>query len=160
MTDKYKITPPVNAMLSIVDDFLEGAPFTEALCERVTATYSMDYTGVSYKRTMELVKSVMSQSRRFNAGKDVVSFHTGYVFSDLEKAMAIRLINLSRHGKAIIVLNDEIVFLPQGFRKYKDEEIRLYTHHAIQMAKPSWIQHILSIFTRSLPNQPSIVQSA
>lgn len=158
MDDKYDINPPVNAMLSIVDDFLEGAPFTESLCERVASTYSLEETTLSYKKTMQFVKSVMGQSRRTSAGKDVVVFHVGYSFSDLEKALLIRLINLSCHGKSIIVVNGEIVFIPQGFRKYKGDEIRLYVHHAIESAKPSWVHRFLSIFTRSLPSDSPLFQ--
>lgn len=143
--DKYPIRPPVNTMASIVQDFLEGAPFTEALCDKVTATYCISGNQVSYKKRLEFVKTVFTQSQHTQVGQTHYVIQSHYEFEEIELALMIRLLNLSYHAQRIIVLNGAIIFIPQFLRHHTEETIRIYTHQCLQNNVPPkaliWLHH-------------------
>lgn len=150
MPEMFPIHRPVNVMENIVDAFLEGAPFTEQLCDKVAATYSCERVAVSYKRSLEFVKSILNQAKRYSANSDVYVVETPFEFTDFEVALAIRLYNLSYHGAKILVINNSIVYIPKDLLKHTEEEIRIHVYKNIQSQKPGLVAKFFSALTVKL----------
>lgn len=147
MPEMFPIHRPVNVMQNIVNAFLEGAPFTEQLCDKVAATYSYERVIVSYKRSLEFVKSILNQSKRYSANSDIYVIETPFEFNDLEIALAVRLYNLSYHGAKILVINNSIVYIPKDLLKHTEEEIRIHVYKTIQDQKPGPVAKFFSALT-------------
>lgn len=153
MKDKYPVNPPLNAMEGIVQEFLEGAPFTEQLCDKVASTYRITNHPVSYKACLGFVKGLFSQCKHGCIAPDVYVINTSFEFDPLQAALMIRLINLCHHGECIIVLNEVIVYIPKPLRRHSEEEIRIHTHKRIQSVIPSKLSTWFK--GKALPLSPS-----
>ena len=156
MSDKYPVRYPTNTMHGVIQEFLEGVPFSESLCNRVSSTYCTDISEVSYKRRLEFVKSIFTQSKHGCILPDVYAVNTSFEFDALETALVIRLINLSYHGELIVVLNGAIVYIPKSLRNHTEEEIRIHTHRRIQSVKPNKLTTWLN---RRFASKPVLVSS-
>lgn len=140
MSSQFPIHRPVNVMQIIIADFLDGAPFTEQLCDKVSATYCAEAIGISYKRNLEFVKSVLDGAKHYQVGTSIYAVEADFVFTDLQVALVIRLINLCYHRTRIITLNNSIVYIPKELHTYTEEEIRLHTYRSIQNKKPGFVR--------------------
>lgn len=136
MPNQFPIHRPVNVMQNIIMEFLDGAPFTEQLCDKVVATYCTDFTGASYKRNLEFVKSVIDRAKRYHIGNNIYAVETEFEFNDLEIALVVRLLNLCYHGERILTLNNSIIYIPKELHNYTEEEIRIHVFKSIQNKKP------------------------
>ena len=139
MKDKLPVRRPVNMLQNIIQDFLEGAPFTEQLCNKVAATYEMEHSGVqvSYKKHLEYLKTVLNRGQNCYLGNGVHAVKLDFDPNEFELALIIRFLNLSHHGSRVIVLNEQIIYIPKALRHHTEEEIRRYTYRVIQGVKPN-----------------------
>ena len=138
MSNAYQHRYPVNTLQVITEDFLEGAPFTEQLCDKIITGFSATPTeAVSYKRHMEFVKQIVSRAKHIKANGNVYALETNFEFSELELALVIRLLNLAHHGQCILVLNDNIIYIPKNLRAMDTETLRVYVYKTIKGLKPS-----------------------
>jgi hypothetical protein len=139
LQNKYPVRLPVNALQNLIQEFLDGAPFTESLCDRVTSTYCLGEDNASYKRQLEFVKSIFNQSQHARIYPDVFVIQTSFELTDLQVALMVRMVNLSYHKEVVITLNGSIVYIPDPMRHYTEEEIRIHTHKRIQSVRPGKI---------------------
>lgn len=136
MPNQFPIHRPVNVMHNIISEFLDGAPFTEQLCDKVVGTYCDNLTGASYKRNLEFVKTVLDRAVRYRVGTGIYAVETDFEFNDLEIALVVRLLNLCYHGTHILTLNNSIIYIPKELHTYTEEEIRIHVYKSIQNKKP------------------------
>ncbi len=139
MNHLLPILPPVNQMHTVVQEFLDGAPFAEVLCDQVILTYDLGQkqTQGSYKRHINFVKDMLNKSDVSMYGTDVCIIQTSlqYNFSDVETALVVRLTNLATHCRRIIVVNDRIVYVPKNFKDVTEEDLRKHAYFYLQRAK-------------------------
>lgn len=150
MSQHFPIQYPVNIMQGVVHDFLDGAPFTEQLCDKVVGTYCAELSAVSYKRNLEFVKAVLERSKHGKLRDNLYYVQTNFEFNDMEVALLVRLLNLCYHTKMIIALNERIIYIPEAYKSYTEDEIRVLVYKTILNKRPSKLQKLKAkLFAKS-----------
>ena len=156
MSNAYQVRYPVNTLQAITQDFLEGAPFTEQLCDKIVSSFSATPAETtSYKRHLEFVKQIVNKAKHIKANDNVYALETNFEFNELELALVIRLLNLAHHGQSVLALNDNIIYIPKNLRAMETEMLRVYVYKTIKGIKPSRFEVWKENFKERLKKQRS-----
>lgn len=124
----------VNRMQTLIDNFLTGALYSKELSGKVFATFDT-VKGEEYPQVMARVKKMMTDNKARLISKNV--FHIPLLQVDRDeiernplavKVAVIRYVNICRKGNFIIVLGNEILYVPEHHRHLKDDDLQLYVN--------------------------------
>lgn len=115
---------------SIKTAFSEGEFLSEREAQRIIDTLIDDQVGV--QRYTDLVKDgKVILNRMVKIGPTVLYVQDDGSMTDAQKLTLVRLINLAKKGEYLVVVGDEVCYLPRWIRGASSETIR----HHVQTAK-------------------------
>ena len=127
------VTSPENHTLNLVQSFLKGDLFVSKLANRVFKTYDPVYP-LTYEETLKEVKAILNKSKVDYVFKGVCRINTAQNLSDAELAVMVRYVNICRQGKLIVVINREIVFIPEAYEVYQPGQVQEYVSKVVAEA--------------------------
>jgi len=116
-----------NTTQDLVEQFLNGEYFDLQLSRKVINTIDpIDES--TYDEVVMSVKRILKSTKKEDFC-NLMLFTTDVTVSNKEKAVFIRIINLShKEAQYFIILNNEIVHHPGYFKKYSQSEIEVYVN--------------------------------
>lgn len=110
-------------------DFEERDVIPDTVTEAVQGKPKKDIT--YYEHLVKVVKNNLTLNPPIHLKDDVLYLQTEQELSKILKAVTVRFINICHRQRYIIVLNDEIVFLPEHYKNHDKEELGRYVKLAL-----------------------------
>lgn len=103
--------------------FISGARFDPALLQKTLETYSLRID-IDYPTEMRAVRSLLTQVVHGVWKNEVYTVQTGEIKpKPVEVMLMIRYINICHHCTRTIIINDDVVFVPEALQTFPDEEV-------------------------------------
>ena len=120
-----------NTTQDLVEQFLNGEYFDLQLSRKViNAIDPIDEA--TYDEVVISVKRILKNTKKEDYC-NVMLFTTDVTVTNKEKAVFIRMVNLShKEAQCFIILNNEIVHHPSFFKKYSQSEIEVYVNSILK----------------------------
>lgn len=116
-----------NSTQALVEGFLMGEHYTEALSEKIFATFDPVYA-TNYRERINDVKRLINQTRAKILNQEI--FHidqkNGSPMTATMQVALVRFVNLCHKGRYLIVVDEEIVFIPERHLHTKAIDLQLY----------------------------------
>lgn len=128
------VKPPENHTLKLIQSFLNGDWFVSKLADHVFKTYDPVYP-LSYEETLKKVKATLNKSKVDYVFKEVCRVSTAQSLNDAEIAVMVRYMNICHQGKFIVVLNREIVFIPEAYQAYQPGQVQEHVSKLVAEAE-------------------------
>jgi len=118
--------PIQNKANDLLYEFLDGKTFEEALVKRILSYIEPD-VNIKYNEEVLFIKNMFFRNVKKRIIDNVI-FYTSHVeLEEIEKAVFIHFLNMSlKRKKYFIVLNNELVYIPIGYRESSQREIELH----------------------------------
>lgn len=163
-----------NQTVELIKYFLDGGDCLHPLTDKIMATYHT-HGPISYKEHYKEVKAILDRSDKTILG-DIFSVRVSAPLSDWMLAVLIRCVNINHHAKKLIVVNNQIVYVPAQFEQVEIEQLRAYVHKAIvrhqrkvaKASKKTWMDRFLHWFfkpkiiavdrSKTYANEPQFVR--
>lgn len=115
-------------------DFIGGKYFTTEQSTRIMRAILVDRE-INYEYEMDKVKRFITEAADVFVAQNVISVKVEQEIDDNTKVLIIRFINIVYKARMPIVINDEIVYLPQSLENFEDKEIKTYVEACMRSVK-------------------------
>lgn len=115
-----------NQTVELIKYFLDGGECLHPLTDKIMATYHT-HGPISYKEHYKEVKAILDRSDKTILG-NIFSVKVSTPLTDWMLAVLIRCVNIHHHAKKLIVVNNQIVYVPAQFEQVEIEQLRVYVH--------------------------------
>ena len=121
------------ALETVFLGFISGMPYKPELLQKTLETYTLR-RDIDYPTEMRSVRNMLSSMIHGVWRNEVYTVLTnGHVVTSTELMLMIRCINISHHGARTIIINDDVVFVPESLQSFPDEEVLAYLQ--VRLAK-------------------------
>lgn len=136
---------------SLKADFTEGTYISESQAQRVMDTLIDDKVGLQrYYDVCLDCKAILNRRVRFIGTNIVYVANTDDNLTDAHKLTLVRLINVARKGQYIILIGDEVCYLPTWMRGSSEKDIRAHISYsrvnATIAAQPTLLDRVMHQF--------------
>ena len=141
-----------NQTVELIKYFLDGGECLHPLTDKIMATYHT-HGPISYKEHYKEAKAILARSDK-TILDNIFSVKVTAPLTDWMLAVLIRCVNIHHHANKLIVVNDQIVYVPAKFEQVEIEQLRIYVHktmdsHQRMVAKASkktWMDRLVHWF--------------
>lgn len=137
-----KINGLVNDTVNLAEKFVDGEKFTKVLSQNVMKTFDLENQhivpkdvdskeGFTYDAALKTAKNILSIYPPIHLKDDILFLKIETPLAKMVKAVIVRYINICHHQRYIIVVNDEIIYIPEHLRSRDREELGRYVKLAL-----------------------------
>lgn len=106
--------------------FISGAMFKPELLQRTLETYALK-SDIDYPTEMLAVRKLLSEVVHGVWKNEVYTVQTDEIKpTAIETMLMIRYINICHHCARTIIINDDVVFVPEALQSFPDEEVMAF----------------------------------
>lgn len=118
-----------NQTVELIKYFLDGGECLHPLTDKIMATFHT-HGPISYKEHYKEAKSILDRSEK-TILDNIFSVQVTAPLTDWMLAVLIRCVNIHHHAKKLIVVNNQIVYVPSQYEQVDIEQLQLYVHKTI-----------------------------
>lgn len=114
-----------NDIETTINNFLSGKALSEEVIRYVISAMFRheESIDIDYTKMLEMAKTELTLAER-RMTSDVIYINTKEPVSDDIQVGMIRYLNVCKEGKFIVVINDEIKYIPMEIRKFGLDDIQ------------------------------------